>query len=82
GILSCPDAIGRMIEKVAKMNGELKEEVKKTIPYIHYGESETKTLIRKEEKSSESRPCPECGSPLESDGGCVICRACGYSKCN
>ena len=82
GILSCPDAIGRMIEKVAKMNGELKEEVKKTIPYIHYGESETKTVIRKEEKSSESRPCPECGSPLESDGGCVICRACGYSKCN
>ncbi|HOD93002.1 MAG TPA: vitamin B12-dependent ribonucleotide reductase [Clostridia bacterium] len=82
GILSCPDAIGRMIEKVAKMNGELKEEVKKTIPYLHYGEPAAKTPIKKDEKNSESRPCPECGNPLESDGGCVICRSCGYSKCN
>ncbi|NLV32980.1 MAG: vitamin B12-dependent ribonucleotide reductase [Clostridiaceae bacterium] len=82
GILSCPDAIGRMIEKVAKMNGELKEEVKKTIPYLHYGEPSAKTPVKKEEKNSESRPCPECGAMLESDGGCVICRSCGYSKCN
>ena len=26
--------------------------------------------------------CPECGSPLEHEGGCVTCRECGYSKCN
>ena len=25
--------------------------------------------------------CPECGSPLEHEGGCVTCRNCGYSKC-
>jgi len=80
GILSCPDAIGRMIEKVAKMNGELKEEVKRTIPYLHYGE--TKNSTDKNEKSFEGRRCPECKAPLESDGGCMICRSCGYSKCN
>jgi len=82
GILSCPDAIGRMIEKVAKMNGELKEEVKKTIPYIQYGKEKDTPVVKKEQKTTDSRPCPECGNPLESDGGCVICRSCGYSKCN
>lgn len=25
--------------------------------------------------------CPDCSSPLEHEGGCVICRGCGYSKC-
>ncbi|MBM6665231.1 hypothetical protein H6B12_10190, partial [Flavonifractor plautii] len=25
--------------------------------------------------------CPECGSRLEHEGGCVTCRDCGYSKC-
>jgi ribonucleoside-diphosphate reductase alpha chain len=82
GILSCPDAIGRMIEKVAKMNGELKEEVKRTIPYIQYGKEKDTPVVKKEQKTTDSRPCPECGNPLESDGGCVICRSCGYSKCN
>jgi len=28
-----------------------------------------------------SLTCPECDSRLEHDGGCVICRNCGYSKC-
>jgi ribonucleoside-diphosphate reductase alpha chain len=25
--------------------------------------------------------CPDCGAKLEYDGGCVMCRSCGYSKC-
>ena len=25
--------------------------------------------------------CPECGGPVEHEGGCVICRNCGFSKC-
>ena len=25
--------------------------------------------------------CPECGKELARDGGCIICRHCGYSKC-
>ncbi|WP_278287565.1 hypothetical protein [Ruminiclostridium josui] len=28
-----------------------------------------------------SAECPECGKALEHEGGCVICRSCGYSKC-
>ncbi|WP_165613049.1 hypothetical protein [Paramaledivibacter caminithermalis] len=25
--------------------------------------------------------CPECGASVEHEGGCVMCRSCGYSKC-
>lgn len=27
-------------------------------------------------------PCPECGEELIFEGGCNICKACGWSKCN
>jgi ribonucleoside-diphosphate reductase alpha chain len=26
-------------------------------------------------------PCPECGGAMEHEGGCVVCRGCGYSRC-
>jgi ribonucleoside-diphosphate reductase alpha chain len=26
--------------------------------------------------------CPDCGGAIEHEGGCVVCRACGYSKCS
>ena len=29
----------------------------------------------------EDGSCPECGSKVEHEGGCVVCRNCGYSKC-
>ena len=25
--------------------------------------------------------CPECGEPLDHEGGCDICKSCGYSHC-
>jgi len=25
--------------------------------------------------------CPDCGARIEHDGGCLVCRSCGYSKC-
>jgi len=26
--------------------------------------------------------CPDCGGAVEPEGGCLVCRACGFSKCN
>jgi ribonucleoside-diphosphate reductase alpha chain len=25
--------------------------------------------------------CPECGGPVEHEGGCAVCRNCGFTKC-
>ncbi len=25
--------------------------------------------------------CPDCGGPIEHEGGCCVCHACGYSEC-
>ena len=30
---------------------------------------------------SNGGACPECGGPVEHEGGCCVCHACGYSEC-
>lgn len=64
-VLSCPDAIGRVLQAVAKMRGE-------QVAPLMQDEFRTPGL---------PTTCPECGEVLEYEGGCNICKACGYSKC-
>lgn len=72
-VTSCPDAIARMIEKV--------------IQYQSAGDALDAQISKYEPISqdlgvaSKIRFCPECGSKVEHEGGCVCCRQCGYSKC-
>ena len=37
--------------------------------------------VRPEERPSLGS-CPDCGGPLEVESGCLLCRSCGYSKCD
>jgi ribonucleoside-diphosphate reductase alpha chain len=30
---------------------------------------------------SSGGACPDCGGPVEHEGGCMVCHACGYSEC-
>lgn len=35
----------------------------------------------KEKRSFLKGACPDCGGIVEHEGGCVVCRLCGYSEC-
>jgi ribonucleoside-diphosphate reductase alpha chain len=66
-VLSCADAVGIALEH-----------------FIAYQETgEVHTAVRKNEDKLDNLAgaCPECGSALEHESGCAVCRACGFSKC-
>lgn len=33
-------------------------------------------------KSDVTNPCPQCGAELEFQGGCNVCKSCGWTKCD
>ena len=86
---SCPDAIAKVIMKVSRLIEEeqLKEKaagggVKPEAPLpdsIRIGTQ--KKMADIPATAGEIHSCPECGSAVEHEGGCVICRNCGFSKC-
>lgn len=94
-VMSCPDAIGRVIEKVMKLQNIRREEMGSDLCNMELNED--KNCCKSETDCSscsgvrltdidEANPnsmavCPECGKVLEHEGGCVVCRNCGYSKC-
>lgn len=66
-ILSCPDAIGKALaDKYHLMNGNGHKAVGQLEMPIAYAQG----------------ACPDCGGAIEHEGGCMVCRACGYSKCS
>lgn len=75
--LSCADAVGKAIERYLT-NGKDDE---------HSAGVATATaenvLSNTDMASAGYNPeCPDCGSILEVSEGCVVCRACGYSRCS
>ncbi|MBQ3551840.1 MAG: vitamin B12-dependent ribonucleotide reductase [Clostridia bacterium] len=85
-VLSCPDAIARVLKRVADIKAE--EDARKNLsagesfktPIEPANSYEFDGHIMDIEKAGAVN-CPECGNDMEHEGGCVICRACGYSKC-
>ncbi|MFA6269980.1 MAG: TSCPD domain-containing protein [Candidatus Paceibacterota bacterium] len=55
-VLSCPDAIAKVLSRVAEVNPPA--------PAL-----------------TTMGACPDCGGTMEQEGGCAVCRGCGFSKC-
>lgn len=79
----CPMAVGNALMEMWK---GMKERIEKGNSIIALADSNSQI------SASESRPpfnpqadngakCPECGSELIQEGGCVICKSCGWSRC-
>lgn len=78
-VLSCPDAIGKAIEQYHKIAHESFNKTTKNASKIFTKKSQKKDLMI--DNSDPVKTCPDCGENLEHEGGCVICKSCGYSKC-
>lgn len=66
-VFSCADAIAQVINTELNAGAESDEG---SVPEAH-----------PVSKPNGIGPCPECGSPLVADSGCVLCPSCGYSRC-
>ncbi len=80
---SCPDAIAKVVAKVAKY---IEDHKAGGCPQAMEAERRTPVtsaprVATGEISSDNMHFCPECGAKLEHEGGCVICRSCGFSKC-
>ncbi|MDD4312327.1 MAG: adenosylcobalamin-dependent ribonucleoside-diphosphate reductase, partial [Eubacteriales bacterium] len=90
---SCPDAIARVLLKVSKYidsgadyttpDAQAKTLTPQPAPAPQSGEISFVPLDASDvpANAAEVHVCPECGGKVEHEGGCVICRTCGFSKC-
>ena len=65
--LSCADAIGKALER-RYVKGAAAQASAAPEPQL--------SLVEVAQGA-----CPDCGGSIEHEGGCVVCRLCGYSKC-
>ena len=85
---SCPSAIGYAIEELCnKINDNLFDgtEVDDSLIFDDSNHIIIESCYEDNESEEDltTKPtCPECGEPLVFEGGCNICKACGWSKCD
>jgi len=68
-VLSCPDAIGIALEHYTQ--------------YQQTGDTTAPAPVSKWVNTLDNLvgACPDCGSTVEHESGCIVCRFCGFSKC-
>jgi len=74
-ITSCGDAVGQALEAflAAHTNGDIKA-ISVTAAYPNTNNPHTVS-------GTSIALCPDCGSSIEHAEGCLLCPACGWSKC-
>ena len=81
---SCPSAIGYAIEELCdKINERLFDGTEDELIDENIDLEEWYEVSHSKIEDLEPKPtCPECGEPLVMEGGCNICKSCGWSKCD
>ena len=69
----CPVAIGNALI-------EMYEELQSELGLVE--EKEANVNPTSVQANGNKPKCPECGEPLIFEGGCNICKSCGWSKCD
>ncbi|MCX7792982.1 MAG: vitamin B12-dependent ribonucleotide reductase [Thermodesulfovibrionales bacterium] len=82
-ILSCSDAIAKAIEKYRALIQKDKGAEEKHRGMEALGTSEL-TILHASDYTDciPFGSCPECGGAIEHEGGCAVCRSCGFTKCS
>ncbi|MCP4727711.1 MAG: vitamin B12-dependent ribonucleotide reductase, partial [bacterium] len=81
-ILSVPDAIGRALSRYLEENNMPASKLSFTTPdFNQEGDSPETASIPSDTVRVKHATCPDCGTRVEFEGGCVVCRSCGFSKC-
>lgn len=70
----CPMAVGNALLDMWK-------EMQNEITYNEEPQDEDVVIPAKTEAKDTKTVCPECGEALIFEGGCNICKSCGWSKC-
>jgi len=77
----CPIAVGNALL-------DMYEEMQKEINDIYDGENNDNKIISKpivqhtNDNKKVKALCPECGEEIFFEGGCNICKSCGWSRCS
>ena len=66
-ILSCPDAIGKHLDKEQEFQ-DFRNEMEPL-------------MVSQQAGANHPKRCPDCGGRMISQGGCETCRDCGNSRC-
>ncbi|MFA7676935.1 MAG: vitamin B12-dependent ribonucleotide reductase [Candidatus Omnitrophota bacterium] len=78
-IFSCADAIARVLEKRGLDQKDIVEVG--ALPVKKIEEEKVATVVKKSNSHNVVGVCIECGFALRHQEGCLVCDACGYSKC-
>ena len=70
---SCPSAIGKALQDLCAKNQDR---------CFDYDIVDETSDFKVEKQPTAKSLCPECGSKLQQEGGCNICKNCGWSKCD
>lgn len=85
---SCPVAIGKALKDMwQEMQDEIADDIVFGEDKPKYKVESVSSVVLKDKDTNKVvldlsiEKCPECGEPLQHEGGCDTCKNCGYSHC-